>query len=69
MRIFGLADRDGSHCGQLTVLHGTGGAVTWSPDGRDKTNARASYQDFLQPREDADPDIPVLKQAELEHAR
>jgi Tol biopolymer transport system component len=25
---------DGSNCGQLTTLHGTAGAVTWSPDGR-----------------------------------
>jgi Tol biopolymer transport system component/DNA-binding winged helix-turn-helix (wHTH) protein len=25
---------DGSNCGQLTALHGTSGAVTWSPDGR-----------------------------------
>jgi len=26
---------DGNNCGQLTALHGTAGAVTWSPDGRD----------------------------------
>jgi len=25
---------DGHNCGQLTALHGTAGAVTWSPDGR-----------------------------------
>jgi Tol biopolymer transport system component/DNA-binding winged helix-turn-helix (wHTH) protein len=25
---------DGSNCGQLTSLHGTAGAVAWSPDGR-----------------------------------
>ena len=26
---------DGSNCGQMTALHGTAGAVTWSPDGRE----------------------------------
>jgi Tol biopolymer transport system component len=27
-------DRDGSHCGPITSLHGTAGAARWSPDGR-----------------------------------
>ena len=27
-------DNDGSNCGQLTSLHGTAGAASWSPDGR-----------------------------------
>src|SRR5215469_11784957 len=27
-------DSDGSNCSQLTSLHGTAGAATWSPDGR-----------------------------------
>jgi len=26
---------DGTNCGQFTALHGTAGAVTWSPDGRE----------------------------------
>ncbi len=29
-----MCDRDGSHCGPITSLHGTAGAARWSPDGR-----------------------------------
>ena len=35
----------------------------------DKTNAKASYQDFLNLWKDADPDVPILKQAQAEYAR
>jgi tetratricopeptide (TPR) repeat protein len=35
----------------------------------DKTKARAAYQDFLTLWKDADPDIPILKQAKSEYAR
>ena len=35
----------------------------------DKTKARAAYQDFLTLWKDADPDIPVLKEARAEFAR
>jgi hypothetical protein len=35
----------------------------------DKTNAKAAYQDFLSLWKDADPDIPILKQARAEYAR
>jgi eukaryotic-like serine/threonine-protein kinase len=35
----------------------------------DKTRARLAYQDFLTLWKDADPDIPVLKQAEAEYAK
>jgi eukaryotic-like serine/threonine-protein kinase len=35
----------------------------------DKTKARSAYQDFLTLWKDADPDIPVLKQARAEYAR
>jgi tetratricopeptide (TPR) repeat protein len=35
----------------------------------DKTKARSDYQDFLSPWKDADPDIPILKQAKTEYAR
>ena len=35
----------------------------------DRVNARKSYQDFLTLWKDADPDIPILKQAKAEHAR
>jgi tetratricopeptide (TPR) repeat protein len=35
----------------------------------DKTKARAAYQDFLTLWKDADPDIPILKQAQVEYAK
>lgn len=35
----------------------------------DTTKARAAYQDFLTLWKDADPDIPILKQAKAEFAR
>jgi eukaryotic-like serine/threonine-protein kinase len=35
----------------------------------DKTKAKAAYQDFLNLWKDADPNIPVLKQAKVEYAR
>jgi eukaryotic-like serine/threonine-protein kinase len=31
--------------------------------------ARATYQDFFATWKDADPDIPILKQAQAEHAK
>jgi eukaryotic-like serine/threonine-protein kinase len=34
----------------------------------DKTKARSAYQDFLTLWKDADPDIPILKQAQAEHS-
>jgi hypothetical protein len=34
----------------------------------DKAKAHAAYQDFLAPWKDADPDIPILKQAKAEYA-
>jgi cytochrome c-type biogenesis protein CcmH/NrfG len=35
----------------------------------DTAKARAAYQDFLSRWKDADPDIPILKQAKAEYAR
>ena len=35
----------------------------------DKTKARSAYQDFFSPWKDADPDIPILKQAKAEYAK
>jgi eukaryotic-like serine/threonine-protein kinase len=35
----------------------------------DDTKARAAYQDFLTLWKDADPNIPILKQAEAEYAK
>jgi hypothetical protein len=32
-------------------------------------HARASYQDFLDHWKDADPDIPILKEAKAEYAK
>jgi hypothetical protein len=36
---------------------------------KDRARARASYHDFLILWKDADPDIPILKQAQQEYAR
>jgi hypothetical protein len=35
----------------------------------DKIKARSAYQDFLTAWKDADPDIPILKQAKAEYAK
>ncbi len=35
----------------------------------DTARARATYQDFLTLWKDADPDVPILKQAKAEYAR
>ena len=35
----------------------------------DKTNAKSAYQDFLTLWKDADPDIPIFKQAKAEYAK
>ena len=35
----------------------------------DATKAKAAYQDFLTLWKDADPDIPILKQAKAEYAK
>jgi hypothetical protein len=35
----------------------------------DKTRAKTAYQDFLSLWKDADPDIPIFKQAKAESAR
>ena len=35
----------------------------------DTAKAKTAYQDFLALRKDADPDIPILKQAEAEYAK
>ena len=35
----------------------------------DKAKSRMAYQDFLALWKDADPDVPLLKQAKLEYAR
>jgi hypothetical protein len=35
----------------------------------DTAKAKKAYQDFFEMWKDADPDIPILKQAKTEHAR
>ena len=35
----------------------------------DSTRAKAAYQDFLALWKDADPDIPILKEAKAEYAK
>jgi len=45
------------HLGRASALFG------------DTTKAKAAYQDFLTLWKDADPDIPILKQAKAEYAK
>jgi hypothetical protein len=40
---------------------------TWTDAGR--LRALAAYKDFLTLRKDADPNIPILKQAQAEYAK
>ena len=35
----------------------------------DKTKAKSAYEDFLTLWKDADPDVPILKQAQAEYAK
>lgn len=35
----------------------------------DRTQAKSAYEDFLKLWKDADPNIPILKQAKAEYAR
>jgi eukaryotic-like serine/threonine-protein kinase len=51
--------------GALTHLH-LGRAYAMSGD---KTKARTAYQDFLTLWKDADPDVPILRQAKTEYAK
>jgi outer membrane protein assembly factor BamD (BamD/ComL family) len=57
------------------VLNGITGALAHLQLGRahtmqgDTVKARAAYQDFLTLWKDADPDIPILKQAKGEYAK
>ena len=36
---------------------------------RDSVKSREKYEEFLMLWRDADPDIPILKQAKVDHAR
>ena len=38
--------------------------MSWQPD-----NAKTAYQDFFAIWKDADPDVPILKQAKAEYAQ
>jgi hypothetical protein len=57
------------------VLNSPVGALAHLQIGRahaingDTAKARAAYQDFLRIWKDADPDIPILKQAKAEYAK
>ena len=48
-----------------------GASTPWTPpeDAAARDEARAAYQDFLTLWKDADPDIPILKQAKSEYAK
>ncbi|HKS95689.1 MAG TPA: tetratricopeptide repeat protein, partial [Terriglobia bacterium] len=52
----------------LTVLAGLGVARAYAAQG-DKVKARTTYQDFLAAWKDADPDVPILKEAKAEYAK
>jgi eukaryotic-like serine/threonine-protein kinase len=52
----------------LFVLAHLGLAGAYAMQG-DTAKAKAAYQDFLTLWKDADPDIPVLKQAKTEYAK
>jgi serine/threonine protein kinase/tetratricopeptide (TPR) repeat protein len=52
----------------LYALSHVGLARSWLLGG-DSTKARAAYQDFFALWKDADPDIPILKQAKAEYAK
>ncbi len=60
---------------QGVVLHEITGALAHLGLGRawalagDKGKARIAFQDFFALWKDADPDVPVLKQAKAEYAR
>ena len=49
--------------------HKTGTSPRNGRSERNTVKARAAYQDFLTLWKDADPDIPVLKQAKAEYAK
>jgi tetratricopeptide (TPR) repeat protein len=53
---------------QIGALAHLGLARAYAIQG-DKTKARAAYQDFLTLWKDADPDIPILKQAKAEYGK
>jgi serine/threonine protein kinase/tetratricopeptide (TPR) repeat protein len=51
------------------IGHGGGGASPVQPDPAALGKAKTAYQDFLALWKDADPDIPILKEAKAEYAR
>ena len=63
----GLARAYALEAGAGAGLVGHPQGAPLQPDARAK--ARAAYQDFLTIWKDADPDIPILKQAKAEYAR
>jgi cytochrome c-type biogenesis protein CcmH/NrfG len=54
--------------GPICALAHLGLARAYATQG-DTAKARAAYQDFLTLWKDADPDIPILKQAKAEYAK
>ena len=52
----------------LTTLAGLGMARAYAAQG-DQAKARTAYQDFLAAWKDADPDVPILKEAKAEYAK
>ncbi len=54
------------NCRRSSIIAVLGRVFAFSGD---KTKAKAAYQDFLALWKDADPDIPLLRQAKAEFAR
>jgi hypothetical protein len=63
-----FADWKGPVVGTVLALAKVGLARAYALQG-ESASAQAAYQDFFALWKDADPDIPILKQAKVEYAR
>jgi eukaryotic-like serine/threonine-protein kinase len=61
-----LMDARSFYCDPLASLAKLGLARAYAMQG-DKVNSRLAYQDFLALWKDADPDVPLLRQAKAEY--
>jgi hypothetical protein len=62
-----LMDARSFNCDPLVTLAKLGLARAYAMQG-DKVNSRMAYQDFLAVWKDADPDVPLLRQAKAEYS-
>ena len=63
-----ILDRPFAADPEIVALAHLGLARAYAAEG-DQSKARAAYQDILALWKDADPDLPVLKQAKAEYAK